>query len=98
MFTRFCNKIVEGAGSPWSFLLALIILIVWASLGPVFHWSEMHSLFINTFTTIITFLMVFLIQHSQNKNEKALHAKIDELIRSIAEADNSFIKYEEKVD
>ncbi len=64
-----------------SFIIAVILILVWAISGPFFGWSDTHSLLINTITTIITFLMVFIIQYSQNKDTKALHLKIDELIK-----------------
>jgi low affinity Fe/Cu permease len=80
-------------GTPWAFTAALVVVIVWAAIGPVFHFSETWQLVINTGTTIITFLMVFIIQSTQNRDAKAIHLKLDELIRS-SEARNVFADLE----
>lgn len=83
MFHRFAKKIAEWSGSPYAFGAALFIVLSWLASGPFFHWSEAHSLAVNTITTIITFLMVFVIQHAQNSDTKSIHAKLDELLRAI---------------
>ena len=90
-FRRFAAKVAEAMGSPYAFLLAALIVVVWAVLGPHFGWSETHQLVINTFTTIVTFLAVFLIQNTQNRDTKSLHLKIDELLKATGGARNSMI-------
>lgn len=82
-FSKFATSATKFAGTPWAFIIALVMVGIWAITGPIFGWSQVHSLFINTLTTIITFLMVFIIQHSQNKDTLELHHKIDELIKII---------------
>jgi low affinity Fe/Cu permease len=81
-------------GSSWAFLTALLIIIVWALSGPIFHFSDTWQLVINTGTTIVTFLMVFLIQNTQNRDATAIHLKLDELIRAIGKARNSMVDLE----
>lgn len=81
-------------GSPWAFVLAALVVVVWAASGPVFGFSETWQLVINSFTTIVTFLMVFLIQTTQNRDAKAVQLKLDELIRSSA-ARNEFADLED---
>jgi low affinity Fe/Cu permease len=81
-------------GSPWAFMGAFLIIILWAVSGPVFGFSDTWQLVINTGTTIITFLMVFLIQNTQNRDAKAIHLKLDELIRAKAGARNSLVNLE----
>ena len=81
-------------GSAWSFVAALLVIIVWAVLGPTFHYSDTWQLIINTGTTIVTFLMVFLIQNTQNRDSKAVHLKLDELIRAIEGARNHLVDLE----
>ena len=93
-FRKFANKASEIVGSPWAFLAAGLLIVCWAAAGPYFGWSDSHSLFINTATTIITFLMVFLIQNTQNRDAKAIHLKLDELIRSVQGARNSMVDLE----
>ena len=90
-FRRAAAKVAEAMGSPLAFLMAILIVGVWALLGPHFGWSENHQLFINTFTTIVTFLVVFLIQNTQNRDTKSLHLKIDELLKATRGARNSMI-------
>ena len=94
-FEKFSRKISSIAGSPYSFLTASVLVIVWACLGPVFKYSDTWQLVINTSTTIITFLMVFVIQNTQNKDTTALHLKIDELIRVSSDAHNDLINLED---
>lgn len=97
-FRRFSQKAAEVLGSAWAFVTAALIIIVWALTGPIFNFSDTWQLVINTGTTIITFLMVFLIQNTQNRDTKALHLKIDELIRAQSHARNSLIRLEEMTD
>jgi len=97
-FRKFSHKTSEVVGSPISFFVALILLLVWAFSGPIFHFSDTWQLVINTATTIITFLMVFLIQNTQNRDAKAIHLKLDELIRSMQGARNTLVKIEELSD
>src|SRR5690242_6001087 len=82
-FTRFAKATSRGAVHPASFCCALAIIVLWAASGPIFHFSDTWQLVINTVTTIITFLMVFLIQNTQNRDSQSLQVKLDELIRSI---------------
>jgi low affinity Fe/Cu permease len=81
-------------GSRWSFLVAIFIIVAWAVLGPYFHYSDTWQLVVNTATTIVTFLMVFLIQNTQNRDARALHLKLDEIIRAIQPARNEMIDIE----
>ena len=80
LFHKVANKVSAVAGSSWAFITAVLIIIIWAFTGPIFHYSDTWQLVINTGTTIITFLMVFLIQNTQNRDAKAVHLKLDELI------------------
>jgi low affinity Fe/Cu permease len=93
-FEGAATKVATAAGRPRAFLLALAIVIVWAITGPLFHWSDTWQLVINTGTTIVTFLMVFLIQNAQNRDGGAIQAKLDELIRAVGHARNQFIGIE----
>jgi low affinity Fe/Cu permease len=94
IFDRIAERISSFAGRPSAFALALGIIIVWAVTGPVFHWSDTWQLVINTGTTIVTFLMVFLIQNAQNRDASAIQCKLDELIRAVSHARNQFIGIE----
>jgi low affinity Fe/Cu permease len=82
LFTRIAGRIASWAGEPAIFILAALLIIIWAASGPVFHYSDTWQLVVNTATTIVTFLMVFLIQNSQNRDAAAMQAKLDELIRA----------------
>ena len=93
-FIQFANHTAKMAGKPWTFLLCLAVVIVWAASGPVFGFSETWQLIINTGTTIVTFLMVFLIQNTQNRDGAAIQAKLDELIHAVARADERFVGIE----
>ena len=93
-FERVAANVAMATGRPAAFILALTIIIVWAVTGPIFKWSDTWQLVINTGTTIVTFLMVFLIQNAQNRDASAIQAKLDELIRSVGHARNAFIGIE----
>ena len=94
VFERIASRVSSAAGRPGAFAVALGIVIVWGLSGPLFRWSDTWQLVINTGTTIVTFLMVFLIQNAQNRDASAIQAKLDELIRSVGHARNEFIGIE----
>jgi len=98
LFRRFAQKISQWVGSSWAFIVAVLILDVWAITGPVFHYSDTWQLVINTGTTIITFLMVFLIQNTQNRDAKAIHLKLDELIKGVKGARTGLVDLEKLSD
>src|SRR5689334_7022757 len=93
-FRHFARKSSEVLGTAWAFIGSLIIIAVWGLTGPMFHFSDTWQLIINTGTTIVTFLMVFLIQNTQNRDAKAMHLKLDELIRAIEGARNRLVDLE----
>ncbi len=97
-FSRMASRTAQIVGHPYMFLGAVVILVAWAASGPFFHFSDTWQLIINTGTTIITFLVVFLIQNTQNRDAKALHLKLDELIRSHVPARNEMIDIEKLSD
>jgi low affinity Fe/Cu permease len=97
-FASFARHASTAVGSPVAFLLALLAVLVWVISGPTFGFSDTWQLVINTGTTIVTFLMVFLIQNTQNRDSHALHLKLDELIHSIKSARNSLIDVEDCTD
>lgn len=97
-FHRIAHRVSEAVGSAWAFIVAVLIILVWVFTGPVFHFSDTWQLIINTSTTILTFLMVFLIQNTQNRDAKAMHLKLDELIRAIKSARNRLVDLEEMSD
>jgi low affinity Fe/Cu permease len=97
-FSRFASKTAQIVGHPYMFLFAVVVLVLWAVTGPIFHFSDTWQLVINTGTTIVTFLMVFLIQNTQDRDAKALHLKLDELIRSHLPARNDMIDIEKLSD
>lgn len=94
-FSRLAHKFCTGMASPWAFLAALTVVLGWAVAGPVFDYSESWQLFINTTTTIVTFLMVFIIQHSQSRDTKAIQLKLAEIIRSLEGAHNMLLGVED---
>ena len=97
-FSKFAKGVATAIGTPYAFAVALGIIIVWACFGPVFGFSEVWQLLINTGTTIVTFLVVFLIQTTQNRDAKAVHLKLDELIHVISKARNKLIDCEDLTD
>jgi len=97
-FTSIANTIARFVGDPVAFVLAVTTVAVWAITGPLFHYSDTWQLVINTGTTIVTFLMVFLIQNSQNRDAAAMQAKLDEIIRAIEAARGQFIGIEHRTD
>ena len=86
LFRRFAHATARAVGSVWSFFLAALVIVVWAVSGPLFHFSDTWQLVINTGTTIVTFLMVFLIQATQNRDSREIHLKLDELLRALSKA------------
>ena len=98
LFTHIATFIATAAGRPLTFLLALATIVVWAVTGPLFHFSDTWQLVINTGTTIVTFLMVFLIQNSQNRDGAAIQAKLDELLRAMEQARSGFVGIEHLTD
>jgi len=94
-FSKFCQALANKAGSPKVFLGALGLIVLWAASGPWFHYNDTWQLIINTSTTIVTFLMVFLIQNTQNRDNDILHLKLDELIRASKSAQNSVLSLED---
>lgn len=95
LFERFSNWATTATGSSAAFIIATAVVIIWAVTGPVFHYSETWQLVINTGTTIVTFLMVFLIQKSQNKDSKAIHLKLNELLASHEGTSNRMVNIED---
>ena len=97
-FRVFAQRSANMLGSAWAFAGAAFVILVWIVTGPTFHFSNTWQLIINTATTIITFLMVFLIQNTQNRDAKAMHLKLDELIRAIKEARDELVDLEDLSD
>ena len=93
-FGRWAAATAHWCGSPLAFFLACFSVIAWGVLGPIFHYSDTWQLVINTATTVVTFLIVFLIQNTQNRDARAIHLKLDELIRALTPADNEMIDIE----
>ena len=97
-FRKFAHTASLIVGSPWAFLAACAVIVVWACTGPRFGYNDTWQLVINTGTTIVTFLMVFLIQNTQNRDARAMHLKLDELIRAVTGARNRLVNLEEMSD
>src|SRR5947209_15615846 len=97
-FRVFAHRSAAMLGSAWAFGGAVLVILVWILTGPTFHFSDTWQLIINTATTVITFLMVFLIQNTQNRDAKAVHLKLDELIRAIKDARNELVDLEDLSD
>src|SRR5438552_18967711 len=97
-FRVFARRSSEVLGTAWAFIGAIVIIVVWGLTGPAFHFSDTWQLIINTGTTIVTFLMVFLIQNTQNRDAKAVHLKLDELIRAVQGARNRLVDLEKLSD
>jgi low affinity Fe/Cu permease len=93
-FVKFATTTAKVTGRSWTFMACLAVVLIWAASGPVFGFSQTWQLIINTGTTIVTFLMVFLIQNTQNRDGEAIHAKLDEVIHAIRAADERFIGIE----
>jgi low affinity Fe/Cu permease len=97
-FRVFAQRCASMLGSAWAFTGAVLVILVWLITGPTFHFSDTWQLIINTATTVITFLMVFLIQNTQNRDAKAMHLKLDELIRALRGARNQLVDLEDLSD
>lgn len=95
LFHRIAATVSTVTGSPWAFVGAATIILVWFLTGPIFHFSDTWQLVINTSTTIVTFLMVFLIQNTQNRDARAIHLKLDELLRGVHGARTGMVDIEE---
>jgi low affinity Fe/Cu permease len=95
-FTKAANRVSEIAGNHWTFLVMVLLIAAWAVTGPMFGFSDTWQLIANTGTTLITFLMVFIIQNTQNRDAKAMHLKLDELLRSVPQARKAFMDVEEE--
>lgn len=93
-FGKFASRSSQFLGSRWSFVAAIGVVVIWALTGPIFHYSDTWQLVINTGTTIVTFLMVFLIQNTQNRDARAIHLKLNELIHAVDKAKNKMIDVE----
>ena len=97
-FRKLAYLTAEVVGSPWAFLVGVLVVLVWGLSGPYFHFSDTWQLVINTGTTIVTFLVVFLIQGAQNRDSRALHLKLDELLRAVEHARTSLVALESRTD
>jgi low affinity Fe/Cu permease len=97
-FRCFAQRSSSVLGSAWAFCGAVLVILIWLVTGPAFHFSDTWQLIINTATTVVTFLMVFLIQNTQNRDAKAMHLKLDELIRAVEGARNQLVDLEELSD
>ena len=97
LFSRLANAASYWMGEPVSFILAVAVILLWGFAGPLMGFSDTWQLLINTGTTVLTFLMVFLIQHTQNRDAEALQRKLDELIKSVDKADNAMVGYDKEI-
>jgi low affinity Fe/Cu permease len=95
LFRHFARAASYAVASPWAFLIAVLVCLAWAMTGPIYGYTDTWQLVINTGTTVITFLMVFLIQNTQNRDAKALHLKLDELLRGVKGARTGLVRLEE---
>ena len=98
IFRRLAERTAQAVGSPWAFLLALLTVAVWGATGPYFKYSDTWQLFINTGTTIVTFLMVFLIQNTQNRETRIVSLKLDELLRGVEGARTGLVELDHMSD
>ena len=98
VFRRFASRVADRVGSPAAFLVGLGLIVVWAITGPFFGYSDTWQLVVNTATTIVTFLMVFLIQNTQNRDARAIHLKLDELLRAVKGARTAMVALETSTD
>lgn len=98
LFHKVAVRVSSVTGSPQGFIIALLVIIIWATTGPIFNFSDTWQLVINTGTTIVTFLMVFLIQNTQNRDSRAIHLKLDELLRGVKGARTGLVDIEELPD
>lgn len=98
VFHKISVKISNATGKASTFCIAVLVIVIWASVGPIFSYSDTWQLIINTSTTIVTFLMVFLIQNTQNRDSKSIHLKLDELIRTQKNASNAFLNLDTRTD
>jgi low affinity Fe/Cu permease len=97
-FRKFSEAVSRAAGAPPAFVIAMLVIVVWLVTGPIFHFSDTWQLIINTGTTIVTFLMVFLLQNTQNREARATQIKLDELLRAIRSARTSLVDLEDLPD
>jgi low affinity Fe/Cu permease len=97
-FRKFARRISDRTGSPWAFVLAVAVVVAWLAAGPWFHYSDTWQLVINTSTTIVTFLMVFLIQNTQNRDSMVMQLKLDELLRAVEAARTGLVALEDVSD
>lgn len=97
-FRKIAHATASAIGSPYAFVAAVLTVVIWAATGPVFHYSDTWQLVINTGTTVVTFLVVFMIQNTQNRDSRAIHLKLDELIRAVAAARNRLVDIEDLPD
>ena len=93
-FQNFASKTSQIVGSKWAFTIATLSIVIWAVTGPMFHYSDTWQLVVNTATSVLTFLIVFLIQNTQNRDARAIHLKLDEVIHAIGKAHNEMIQIE----
>jgi low affinity Fe/Cu permease len=98
LFRRLAIGTADLVGSPWAFLVSAALILAWATSGPYYHYSDDWQLVMNTFTSVVTFLMVFLIQAMQNRDSKAMHLKLDELLRAVQSARTSLVSLEQMSD